>query len=78
MEYLECIKELVRLDAAWVPDDPTCSLYIRPCCIGTEPALGVHASNNFKVFTILSPSGPYYKTGMKPIKIVISFFLLNF
>lgn len=35
-EYLECIKELVRIDSSWVPDDPNCSLYIRPCCIGTE------------------------------------------
>ena len=35
-EYLECIKELVRVDKEWIPQKENCSLYIRPHLFGTE------------------------------------------
>ena len=34
--FLECIKDLVRLDREWVPKLDNCSLYVRPTFIGTE------------------------------------------
>lgn len=34
--FLECIKDLIRLDKDWVPKIENCSLYIRPAYIGTE------------------------------------------
>ena len=34
--FLECIKDLVRVDREWVPKAKDCSLYIRPTYIGTE------------------------------------------
>ena len=36
MEFLECIKELIRVDREWVPKIDNCSLYLRPTFIGTE------------------------------------------
>lgn len=69
--YLECIKQLVNVDAAWVPDEMGYSLYIRPTAIGTSPFLGVHASEEVKVYTILSPVGPYYSSGKsKPVTLL--------
>ena len=35
-EFLECIKDLLRIDREWVPRAENCSLYIRPTMIGTE------------------------------------------
>ena len=35
-ELLKCIVELVRLDQDWIPEDDSCSLYIRPTSIATE------------------------------------------
>ena len=35
-EYLECIKELIRVDKDWIPKKDKCSLYIRPHLFGTE------------------------------------------
>ena len=35
-EFLECMKDLVRIDKDWVPKLDGCSLYIRPTFIGTE------------------------------------------
>jgi branched-chain amino acid aminotransferase len=36
VEFLECIKELIRIDREWVPKIDSCSLYLRPTFIGTE------------------------------------------
>ena len=35
-EFLECIKDLLRVDKEWVPRAENCSLYVRPTMIGTE------------------------------------------
>ena len=34
--FLECIKELIRIDKDWVPKVEGTSLYVRPTYIGTE------------------------------------------
>jgi branched-chain amino acid aminotransferase len=62
--FIESIKELLRVDAEWVPKDPNCSLYIRPTLIGTEPFLGVRPSDEYIFFVILSPVGSYYGQGL--------------
>lgn len=70
LEVLNCIRELVRIDAEWVPHDSSSSLYIRPTMIGTEPTLGVSPANEAKLFVILCPVGPYYSTGFKPVNLL--------
>ena len=67
---IECIKQLLRLDSDWVPDKDGYSMYLRPTAIGTSPFLGVHASENVKLFVIMSPVGPYYKNGFQPVKLL--------
>jgi branched-chain amino acid aminotransferase len=67
---LECIKELVRLDRDWVPQGKGYSLYIRPCMISTYSFLGVAAAGNALCFVILSPVGPYYRSGWRPVKLL--------
>jgi len=70
--FLEGIKELIRVDADWIPQESNCSLYIRPTLIGTEAFLGVRPSNEYLFFTILSPVGSYYGNSLnKGIKIWI-------
>jgi branched-chain amino acid aminotransferase len=68
---LEAMKELVRLDADWVPRTPDCSLYMRPTIIATDPALGVHPSRTYRFFVIMSPVGAYYREGFMPVKILV-------
>jgi branched-chain amino acid aminotransferase len=67
--FLECLKQLVLADSHWIPDQDGYSLYIRPTAIGTSPYLGVQAPSHAKVFCILSPVGPYYKSGFAPVKL---------
>lgn len=65
------LKELIRLEADWVPKSPGTSLYIRPTAVALDPALGVHVSQTYAFFIILSPVGNYYAGGLKPVKILV-------
>ena len=68
---VEATKQLVKLDADWIPEGEGTSLYIRPFIIATDPFLGVRASNTYKFMIILSPVGAYYKEGLNPVKICV-------
>ena len=37
---------------------------------GTEPTLGVGAANEVELFVILSPVGPYFAGGLKPVNLL--------
>lgn len=69
-ELLDCIKELINIDREWIPNEDGYSLYIRPTIISTDPDLSVRFPNYCKIFTILSPVGPYYKDGFFPISLL--------
>ncbi len=68
---VEAIKTLVKIEKDWIPDAPGTSLYIRPFIIATDPYLGVRPSHTYKFIIILSPSGPYYPSGINPVKIYV-------
>ena len=70
--FFHALKELIRLEADWVPHSEGTSLYIRPTMIATQPVLGVKPSDQYLCYIILSPVGPYYKGGFKPVRIWIS------
>lgn len=68
---VECLKELLRIDAEWIPTEPGTSLYIRPTMIAMDAFLGVHPAHSYRFFIILSPVGSYYANGLKPTKIMV-------
>ena len=68
---LEGLKQLVKIEEAWVPHLDGTSLYIRPTMISMDVGLGVHASKKYLFFIILSPVGAYYKEGLKPVSIYV-------
>jgi len=70
-DFLQALKEIVKVDAAWIPTNPGTSLYIRPFIIATDPFLGVRPSSTYKFIIILSPVGAYYPEGLNPVKIWI-------
>lgn len=67
---VEALKELVRIDQDFIPTKEGHSLYIRPVMFSTDPFLGVRPSEKYKLFILLSPVGPYYPEGFKPVKIM--------
>jgi branched-chain amino acid aminotransferase len=66
------LKQLVALEKDWVPSAPGTSLYIRPNVIATDCCLGVRVSYTYRFYIILSPVGPYFPEGFKPVKIWVS------
>lgn len=68
---LQALTKLISLEKDWVPYQSDSSLYIRPFIIADEEFLGVHVSQSYKFMIILSPSGPYYASGLDPIRIYV-------
>jgi len=71
-EHVQAISELVRLEHAWTPNQEGAALYIRPVMIATENTLEVRASREFLHYIILSPVGPYFSGGFKPVSVFVS------
>ena len=40
-ELLECLKELLRIDKGWLPDQEGYSMYIRPFAFSSAHSLGI-------------------------------------
>ena len=70
-EATQNLMELIRVEREWIPTAPDTSLYIRPTIIATEASLGVKVADSYKFFVILSPVGPYYEEGIKPVSIYV-------
>jgi len=66
--FLAAIDALVEQDAAWVPQDPEKSLYLRPFMISTEIGLGVNRpAAEYLFMLIASPAGSYFSGVGKPV-----------
>ena len=71
--FLEALDETVKANAAWVPPYGTgATLYIRPFLFGSGPILGVAPAPEYQFRLFCSPVGPYFKGGIKPIRICVS------
>ncbi|GAA4178754.1 branched-chain amino acid aminotransferase [Gryllotalpicola koreensis] len=70
--FLDSLKNLVRQDAAWVPEGGETSLYLRPFMFASEAFLGVRAARKVYYFVIASPAGAYFKGGVQPVSIWLS------
>jgi len=75
-DFLGSIEALVSADAAWVPEssggDREASLYLRPFMFASEAFLGVRPAKRVIYCCIASPAGPYFASGVRPVKIWIS------
>ena len=66
--FLEAVKQLVSIDAAWVTDKPGYALYIRPFMFATDEFVGIKPSDTYKFVIINSPVGAYYA---EPVRVKI-------
>nr|WP_154437100.1 branched-chain amino acid aminotransferase [Xylella fastidiosa] len=70
--FTESLRQLIAVDARWVPSAPETSLYFRPFMIATEAYLGVRAAQHASYYLIASPAGPYFAKGVAPVSIWLS------
>ncbi len=71
-EFLAAEYELLKLEKRWIPGVVGAALYLRPTVIATEAALGVRPANEYLFYIILSPVGPYFAEGFRPISLFVS------
>ena len=68
-DFIESLKQLIAVDAKWVPSAPETSLYLRPFMFASEGFLGVRAAHGVTFMLIASPAGAYFTQGVAPVKI---------
>ena len=64
--FMQGLRELIRLDAAWVPTVAGHSLYIRPFMFATDGFIGVRPSTSYRFMIFTCPVGLYYS---KPLRV---------
>ena len=65
--FMNGLKELLKIDQAWVKKGNGNSMYIRPFMIGTGTGVIANPSDNYKFMIILSPVKSYYAGEVKVI-----------
>ena len=64
--FMQGLRELVKLDVAWVPTAAGSSLYIRPFMIATDGFIGVRPSESYRFMIFTCPVGLYFN---KPLRV---------
>ena len=73
--FIKAVEEVVKANAAWVPPFGSgATLYIRPYMMGTNPVIGVKPAQEYQFRIFVTPVGPYFKGGAKPLTIRVSDF----
>jgi branched-chain amino acid aminotransferase len=64
--FMQGLRQLIQLDAEWVPNFTGSALYIRPFMFATDGMLGVRPSDSYRFMIITCPVGLYYN---KPLRV---------
>ncbi|MEJ2052648.1 MAG: aminotransferase class IV, partial [Calditrichaceae bacterium] len=71
-KFLEAIFRVVQHNKRFIPPyGYGASLYIRPLLLGVSGIIGVKPSTEYIFMVFVTPVGPYFKTGLKPIPLIV-------
>ena len=71
--FVQAVVDVVKANAAYVPPYGSgATLYIRPYMFGINPVIGVKPATEYQFRIFVTPVGPYFKGGAKPITIRVS------
>ena len=71
-DFIESLRQLIAVDARWVPAAPETSLYLRPFMFAKEAFLGVRPAAKVNYYVIASPAGAFFTGGVAPLTIWLS------
>lgn len=72
-KFVDAVVQTVRANLAYVPPFGSgATLYIRPYMFGSDPVIGVHPASEYQFRVFVTPVGPYFKGGVKPVVIRVS------
>ena len=73
--FIEAVKQVVAANEDFVPPYGSgATLYIRPYMFGTNAVVGVKPATEYQFRILVTPVGPYFKGGVKPLTLRISDF----
>ena len=71
--FLDAIDQVVKANLAYVPPYGSgATLYIRPYMFGSDAVIGVKPATEYQFRILVTPVGPYFKGGAKPIVIKVA------
>ena len=73
--FIDAVEKVVAANEAYVPPYGSgATLYIRPFMFASGPVIGVKPADEYQFRTFVTPVGPYFKGGAKPLTIRVSDF----
>ena len=71
--FREALFKVIRLNRKFVPPYGSgATLYVRPLLFGSGAEVGVKPSQEYTFIMFVTPVGPYFKNGIKPVNMLIS------
>ena len=71
--FVQSVLDTVKANIDWVPPFGSgATLYIRPYMFGSNAVIGVKPADEYQFRILVTPVGPYFKGGVKPIVVRIS------
>ena len=72
-DFVHAVLSVVKANAKWVPPYGSgATLYVRPFMFGSSPVIGVKPADEYQFRIFVTPVGPYFKGGIKPITVRLS------
>ncbi len=70
--FVDACKRVVKANLDFVPPYGTGgSLYVRPLLYGSGAQIGISPAEEYTFIVLVTPVGPYYKGGLKPVKAIV-------
>ncbi len=74
-KFIDAVVKTVEANEAYVPPYGSgATLYIRPYMFGSNPVIGVKPATEYQFRILVTPVGPYFKGGVRPLNLRISDF----
>ncbi|MBO7419954.1 MAG: branched-chain amino acid aminotransferase [Spirochaetaceae bacterium] len=71
--FVQACLDVVKANKDWVPPYGSgATLYLRPYMFGSDAVIGVKPANEYQFRILVTPVGPYFKGGVKPITVRLS------
>lgn len=71
--FVQAVIDTIKANIGWVPPFGSgATLYVRPYMFGSNAVIGVKPADEYQFRVFVTPVGPYFKGGVKPIVVRLS------